>query len=93
MLRLLKYAALSLLLACGGAGLSQADNLTVQGLGTIPLGDKIRVTDGKDNEIGKAFVATSHQKNYGKTARAAMWSMLTVPAGHGNVPGKRALSL
>lgn len=88
MLRLLKYAALSLLLACGGAGLSQADNLTVQGLGTIPLGDKIRVTDGKDNEIGKAFVATSHQKNYGKTARAAMWSMLTVPPGMEMYPEK-----
>ena len=81
MLRTLKYTFLALILAFWGGGLSWADDLSIEGLGTLPLGDKIRVVDGKGNEIGKAMVAASHQKDYRKTARATMWSLLTIPPG------------
>ena len=72
---------LALLLVLGGGRMAGAEDLVIPGLGKLPLGNGITVTDGKDNEIGRFFQETAHRKGYGKTARAAMWNMLAVPPG------------
>lgn len=52
------------------------------------LGDTVSVTDGKDNVLGDLFKKETKTKGYGKTAKAAMWSILAVPPGMNMYPEK-----
>lgn len=81
MFRGLRNVGLALAIALGGASLAGAEDLMVEGLGTIPFGREITVTDGGHTAINKFFIEGSHQKGYGKSAGAAMWAVLTVPPG------------
>lgn len=78
-----KLVALSMTLALtwGGFGLVGAESLDIQGLGSMDLGKDVTITDGAKSSIGSFMIASTHTKDYGKTARAAMWSILTVPPG------------
>lgn len=71
-MRRLRNIVLAAALLLGGWQAAGADDLTISGLGTLPLGDKISVTDGKDNVLGELFKKETKRKGYGKTARAAM---------------------
>lgn len=77
---------LTALLALGGT--AGAADLTIPGLGTIPLGKKVTITDGGGTEIEKFLISGTHAKDYGKSAMAAMWSVLTVPPGMNLYPEK-----
>lgn len=85
-----KLAALSMTLGLmlGGMGGAQAETLDIAGLGTLDFGKSVTVTDGSQSAIGPFMIAGTHQKGYGKTARAAMWSILTVPPGMNLYPEK-----
>ena len=87
-MRQLRNIVLAATLLLGGCQAAMADDLTISGLGTLPLGDKISVTDGKDNVLGELFKKETKRKGYGKTAKAAMWSMLAVPPGMNLYPEK-----
>lgn len=54
-MRQLRNIVLAAALLLGGCQAAMADDLTISGLGTLPLGDKISVTDGKDNVLGELF--------------------------------------
>lgn len=85
-----KLAALSMALGLlwGGMGGAQAETLEIAGLGKLDFGKSVTVTDGGQSAIGPFMIAGTHQKGYGKTARAAMWSILTVPPGMNLYPEK-----
>lgn len=87
-MRRLRNIVLAAALLLGGWQAAGADDLTISGLGTLPLGDKISVTDGKDNVLGELFKKETKTKGYGKTAKAAMWSILSVPPGMNMYPEK-----
>ncbi len=76
------------LLSLGGWSLASADTLFIQGLGTIDLGKEVTVTDGAKSQVGPFMISGTHRKDYGKSARAAMWSILTVPPGMNLYPEK-----
>ncbi len=88
MLHTLRNITLALALAAGAAALAAAEDLTIDGLGTIPFGREVTVTDGGHTAINRFFIDSSHQKDYGNTANAAMWSVLTVPPGMQLYPEK-----
>lgn len=52
-MRRLRNIVLAAALLLGGWQAAMADDLMISGLGTLPLGDKISVTDGKDNVLGE----------------------------------------
>lgn len=87
-MRLLRNLCMALLVSLGGIHMASAEDLAISGLGRIPLGDKVTVTDGSRSVIRDGFVKMSHAKDYGKTAEAAVWSMLTVPPGMNLYPEK-----
>lgn len=87
-MRRLRHIALAAALMLGGWQAAMAENLTISGLGTLPLGDTVSVTDGKDNVLGDLFKKETKTKGYGKTAKAAMWSILAVPPGMNMYPEK-----
>ena len=88
MWRKLLIAAMALSLTFGGVLAGGAEELHINGLGRIDLGKEVTVTDGSESQIGPMMIAATHKKGYGKTARAAMWSILTVPPGMNLYPTK-----
>lgn len=84
----LRNVGLALAIALGGLLPAGAEDLTIEGLGTIPFGREITVTDGGHTAINKFFIEGSHQKGYGKSAGAAVWAILTVPPGMNLHPEK-----
>lgn len=84
----LRNIVLAASLLMGGWQAAMAENLTIAGLGTLPLDSRISITDGKDNVMMDLFKKETKKKGYGKTARALMWSMLAVPLGMNLYPEK-----
>lgn len=80
--------ALSAALVFGGFSLSLAEDLVIEGLGRMPFPKDVTVTDGGASQLNHFMIAGTHQKDYGKSARAAMWSILTVPPGMQLYPEK-----
>lgn len=68
-MRRLRHIALAAALMLGGWQAAMAENLTISGLGTLPLGDTVSVTDGKDNVLGDLFKKETKTKGYGKRQR------------------------
>ena len=85
--KILKVSLASLFLL-GSLSVAQAEEWHIDGLGTVDLGKEVTVTDGSASQLHGAMVAGTHRKDYGKTARAAMWSVLTVPPGMNLYPEK-----
>ncbi len=81
MLKKLYGIAVALSIALSGAGTASAEDLVIEGLGRLPLGDQVTVTDGGHTKLNEFMKQVVHQKDYGKSVRAAMWSILTVPPG------------
>lgn len=84
----LRNIVLAASLLMGGWQAAMAEDLTIAGLGTLPLDSRISITDGKDNVMMDLFKKETKKKGYGKTARALMWSMLAVPPGMNLYPEK-----
>lgn len=84
----LRNIVLTASLLMGGWQAAMAEDLTIAGLGTLPLDSRISITDGKDNVMMDLFKKETKKKGYGKTARALMWSMLAVPPGMNLYPEK-----
>ncbi len=80
--------ALALSMTWAGACLASAEDLVIDGLGRLPFDQGITVTDGGGTKLNEFMKAVIHQKDYGKSARAAMWSILTVPPGMNLYPDK-----
>lgn len=88
MWRKLAVLSMTIGLLLGGMGMAKAEILDIAGLGKLDFGKSVTVTDGSQSAIGSFMIAGTHQKDYGKTARAAMWSILTVPPGMNLYPEK-----
>ena len=87
-MRRLRNIVLAAAVLLGGWQAAMADDLVISGLGTMPLGDGITITDGKDNMLVDLFKKETKTKGYEKTAKAAMWSILTIPPGMNMYPEK-----
>ena len=88
MIKKLFPLALSAALVFGGFLLSSAEDLVIDGLGRLPFPRDVTVTDGGGSELSRFMIEGAHRKNYGRSARAAMWSILTVPPGMQLYPEK-----
>ena len=88
MIKKLFPLALSAALVFGGFLLSSAEDLVIDGLGRLPFPKDVTVTDGGGSELSRFMIEGTHRKNYGRSARAAMWSILTVPPGMQLYPEK-----
>lgn len=88
MIKKLFPLALSAALVFGGFLLSSAEDLVIDGLGCLPFPKDVTVTDGGGSELSRFMIEGTHRKNYGRSARAAMWSILTVPPGMQLYPEK-----
>ena len=84
----LRNIVLAASLLMGGWQAAMAEDLTIAGLGTLPLDSRISITDGKDNVMMDLFKKETKKRGYGKTARVLMWSMLAVPPGMNLYPEK-----
>ena len=73
--------ALSAALVLGGAAGARADDLVIDGLGKIPLGNAVTVQNGNGTDIQNFLKKGAERKGYGKTSNAAMWTLMTVPPG------------
>lgn len=88
MFHTVRNITLALSLILGGTGMAQAEDLSIEGLGTIPFGQRVSVTDGGHTAINRFFIEGSHREGYGKSAAAALWAILTVPPGMNLHPEK-----
>lgn len=77
--KLCALAAAVMMLAAGTA--ADAQDLIIPGLGKLPFGDKITVTDGTESRIGDWIREGTKTKNYRNTKRAAMERFLYIPPG------------
>lgn len=80
--------ALSAALVLGGAAGARADDLVIDGLGKIPLGNAVTVQNGNGTDIQNFLKKGAERKGYGKTSNAAMWTLMTVPPGMNVYPEK-----
>lgn len=88
MIKKLFPLALAAMLSVAGLSISDAEDLVIDGLGRLPFPKDVTVTDGGGSELSRFMIEGTHRKNYGRSARAAMWSILTVPPGMQLYPEK-----
>lgn len=88
MLKKLIQISMALAISFSGGALASAEDLVIDGLGRLPLGDQVTVVDGGHTKLNEFMKQVIHQKDYGKSVRAAMWSILTVPPGMNLYPEK-----
>ena len=88
MIKKLFPLALAAMLSVTGLSISDAEDLVIDGLGRLPFPKDVTVTDGGGSELSRFMIEGTHRENYGRSARAAMWSILTVPPGMQLYPEK-----
>lgn len=81
MLRKLKAGLAALALSFAALLPAEADNLVIDGLGSFPLGNDIKVEDGGQTYLESAMKKERARKDYSKTGSALLSDLLTVPPG------------
>ena len=88
MLRKIYQISMALAIGLSGGALASAEDLVIDGLGRMPMAQEITVVDGGKTKINEFMVQSVHQKDYGKSVKASLWSILTVPPGMNLYPEK-----
>ena len=80
-------AALSAFILAG-CFYAEAEDLVIDGLGKLSLGEDVQITDGGGSRAETIFKKSGHRKDYGKTDWAAVMYFLTTPPGMDMYPDR-----
>lgn len=81
-------ASLAFAAALLAAPAAWADNLAIEGLGILPFGKEIQISDGQGSAVEGFLKKRAADSGYGLTGNAAVFELLAVPPGMRLFPDK-----